>query len=144
MKLSDLIKKIVLDVLDVYKPTELMLGTVKQSKPLIVEVRPGLEISEDFFVISEKLTRHQRTVSIKHSPGAVRHLGDKSATDSTSPHQESFSYDYVEGQFHDVLKKDDQVLILRFRGGHQFAILDRYVKASDMYEFTRHFDNNNG
>jgi len=111
------------------KEVRLELATVITPPPDLSILVDGLTIpfGKDFLMICEGMTRHERVVTIEHTEGKERDLGDKTAKDLVSgdglyfdvnderqdPHNQisSFTYENVQLRFEDVLKQGDRVLV---------------------------------
>lgn len=119
------------------KNTNIIIGKVISSSPLEIDMGE-YTIKEDDFFIAERLTRHSRIVTLNHQENAVRELGDGTEKDKVtsskypsdytddmvSPYT-SFSYQYLELKFEDILKVGDKVIVLI--DNSDFYIIDRVV-----------------
>ncbi|MDQ0412731.1 DUF2577 domain-containing protein [Mesobacillus stamsii] len=102
MSLVDLIKRTALKAVAATNPVEHTFGVVKTISPLSVEIHSKLTLPEEFLVVSEHLTVHERNVIINNSAEAVVM------------------------KFNDGLKPGDKVILSRVQGGHQYIVIDRY------------------
>jgi hypothetical protein len=117
------------------KDVDIVLGTVTSPPPALkvrIDNEPT-EIEAEDLIVSEHLTRHKRIVTINHTEKTQRNLGDGIAedhldTDDLAAPYTSFSYNYVEMQFEDVLKANDRVILAECENGQTYVILDRAVK----------------
>lgn len=142
MSIVDIMKGISVGVNDSQTPVNLIPGTVTSVDPLEIHVHDKLTLTKDFIVIAEHLTRHDRIVSIRYefpkTWDATTVIGDvvKTATSSrnyigTAPVTSYEKYEMLNAKltFEDVLKKDDQVMLIRIQGGQQYYVADRAVNA---------------
>ena len=83
-------------------PTSVLFGTVKAVNPLKVQIDSKV-IVENFFVVSERLTKHEVVAEQEHEQGIVRTV---MVIDNS-------------------LKVNDKVIVLRQQGGKKYIILDR-------------------
>ncbi|GED14425.1 DUF2577 domain-containing protein [Aneurinibacillus migulanus] len=124
------------------KDVDIVFGTITAPPPNIrVKVdNESLELKKDDVSVLEHLTRHKRIVTINHVEKAQRDVGDGVGVDKVSgdgqiftvnddlkPPYSSFSYNYVELTFEDVLKVGDRVVLAEIEKGQKYVILDREV-----------------
>lgn len=96
--LAETIKMLAQQQNDGTYPTSVLFGTVKAINPLKVQIDSKI-IIEDFFVVSERLTKHE--VEVERQTYKEKMVIDNS------------------------LKVDDKVIVLRQQGGKKYIILDR-------------------
>lgn len=142
MSLLDLIKKTAIEAFNSTNPVNLIFGVVTKADPLEIEVHSKLKLTEEFLVIAERLTRHDRIVTVKYEfpktwskdadIGDAVKVAESSrnyiGTDPAIPYEK---YEMVNAKmtFEDVLKKGDKVALVRMQGGHKFFVADRVVEA---------------
>lgn len=116
------------------KDVDIEIATVTSPPPALrikIDNMP-VELEADDLVVAEHLTRHTRIVTIRHSAGMPRDLGDTTGTDSVlvdgmTPGYSTFDYDFVELTFEDVLKPGDRVIVASINDDQTYVILDRAV-----------------
>ncbi|MGG3801798.1 DUF2577 domain-containing protein [Metabacillus fastidiosus] len=140
MSLLQLIKQSAKETFDSLSPLQLVEAVVVEAPPnLKIKLKDNdkLILTKEFLVVAEHLTRHTRIVTLKHYEAAERQLGDKVEkdycqsefiNDDLSAPYTSFSFNFIELQFEDVLKKDDKVLVAAIQGGQSFYIVDRWTE----------------
>lgn len=93
------IKKAALDAITASNPVNIMFGDVRLLSPLTVNVDQRFNLTADFLIISETLTRYEITIG-------------------------STQYVIREG-----LKVGDKVILLRMQGGQKYLIVDKVVSG---------------
>jgi hypothetical protein len=123
---------------------QMMEGVVISAPPeLSIKLMSNdkLIIPKQLLTVAEHLTRHERIVTLEHTEGTTRNLGDGQGKDLVSgdglifrqsdereaPHNDisSFKYEYIKLTFEDVLKPGDKVLVQTYSGGQKFHISDK-------------------
>ena len=127
MSMLDIVRKAALEAVKASNPDYFLFGKVKKAKPLEIEVHEKLTLTEEFLIVAEHLTRHERIVTIEHNELEMRELGDKKEmdfldTDDKAAPATSYKHSYVKMIFEDGLKKDDLVILARAQGGHKYRI----------------------
>lgn len=110
MNLIDLIKSVAVKAVEATNPVHVLFGTVTAENPLEIEIHQKLKLTEEFLVITERVTRYE--VNLEHDHGGVKALAGM-LTDTP---------------IRTGLKKGDKVVLLRVQGGQQFIVLDKVVK----------------
>lgn len=90
-------------------PVNILFGTVTKVNPLEVNVEQKFTLTEDFLVLTERVTRYEEKEHF--------HL---SADGETAPPSEPLIV-------RTGLKSGDKVILLRVQGGQQFVVLDKVV-----------------
>lgn len=111
MSLVNAIKQITMNLNEAEHPVAIMFGTVTKVQPLEILVDQRLLLDEDFFVLTEQLTRCE--IDLKHNHNTK---GD--------PTQEALTEKII---IREGLKEGDGVLLLRMQGGQQYVVLDKVV-----------------
>ncbi|MFH5779055.1 DUF2577 domain-containing protein [Heyndrickxia oleronia] len=135
----DLIKRAAEQVNSNNQPMRMMEAVVLKSPPDLEIKLLGndkLIIPKDLIVVSERLTRHTRIVTLTHNELATRDLGDKEEvdfldTDDLVAPLTFYKHSFIEMQFEDVLKVNDRVLVYSFPGFQKFFIADRIISYGD-------------
>lgn len=109
MSLIDIIKEVGTGAMNAENPVNVLFGTVSNTNPLEVNVEQKFTLSEDFLVLTERVTKYEE---IKHT--------HPSPSGETSPPSQPVV-------IRTGLKKGDKVLLLRVQGGKQFVVLDKVV-----------------
>lgn len=97
MRMVELVKQIADGTSRAGQPVAVLLGTVTKTNPLEVNVEQRLTLSEDFLLVTERVTRYEQTVgntTIVIRPGLVA---------------------------------GDTVLLLRVQGGQRYVVMDKVV-----------------
>lgn len=111
MSLVDLIKNVAVKAVEATNPVHVLFGTVVSESPLEVEIHQKLKLTEEFLVITERVTRYEVNLEHNHGGGANALTGLLTNTPIRAG-----------------LKKGDKVVLLRVQGGQQFVVLDKVVK----------------
>lgn len=90
-------------------PVHILFGTVTKTNPLEVNVEQKFTLTEDFLVLTERLTPYEEK---EHT--------HSSANGETAPPSKPLIIRVG-------LKSGDKVLLLRMQGGQQFVVLDKVV-----------------
>lgn len=108
------IKQAALGAMDAAGPVIVQLGSVTQINPLKVMVDQRLELTEDFFLLSESLTKLELDLKHTHSITGSG-LTQEALKDKIILRKE--------------LEAGDKLLLLRMQGGQRYVILDRVVSS---------------
>lgn len=128
-------------------PFGIELGTVTSAPPNI-RIRLDhmtVDLEAEDLIICEHLLRHERIVTLEHTTGTPRQLGDKSALSSASANGQytpasypppfaasvnilDFDFSYVKQTFEDVLKPGDRVAVMAFPNEQKYLVWDRVVE----------------
>lgn len=106
------IKQAALGAMDAAGPVIVQLGSVTQINPLKVMVDNRLELTEDFFILPESLTKLE--LELKHTH-AIQGAGST---------EEALKDKII---LRKGLEVGDKLLLLRMQGGQRYVILDRVV-----------------
>lgn len=109
--LVDMIKQVGLDAMQASAPVNILYGVVTKANPLEVNVDQRFTLTEDFLVVTERLTA--LTLDLNHSHD---YSGGQTQNALTSP-----------VVVRKGLEVGDKVLLLRVQGGQQYVVLDRVV-----------------
>lgn len=147
MGLLDIIKQTALEVFQSTNPVNILYGTVIESKPLKIEVNSNFILTEEFLLVSEHLTRHERKVSIQYDYPKTwtrNEIGDSQRVTSSKrnnigsgevPPYENFDINYAKIIFEDGLKIGDKVILHRVQGGQKYYVSDRYREGDKIWYY---------
>ncbi|MEK5487906.1 DUF2577 domain-containing protein [Lysinibacillus sp. FSL M8-0355] len=110
MSLLDLIKTTAMAAFQASNPVNILVGEVIESKPLRIQVHSKLILTDEFLLVAEHLTRHERVISI-----------------------EDYEMRYAKLILEDGLKEGDKVIMHRVQGGRQYFVSDRYKEGSNIW-----------
>jgi len=77
MNLIDLIKSVAVKAVEATNPVHVLFGTVTSENPLEIEIHQKLKLTEEFLVITERVTRYEVDNNISIRTGLKK--GDKVA-----------------------------------------------------------------
>ncbi|MEC0171422.1 DUF2577 domain-containing protein [Paenibacillus graminis] len=106
------IKQAALGAMDAAGPVIVQLGIVTSVNPLKVMVDNRLELTEDFFIIPESLTKFE--IDLKHTHGI----------DGSGATKEALVEKII---IRKPLAIGDKLLLIRMQGGQRYVIMDRVV-----------------
>lgn len=109
MSMINIIKQAGVGAIHAQNPVHILFGTVTKSNPLEVNVEQKFTLTEDFLILTERLTRYEEN---EHT--------HSSANGETTPPSKPLI-------IRAGLKNGDKVILLRVQGGQQFVVLDKVV-----------------
>ncbi|WP_342556638.1 DUF2577 domain-containing protein [Lysinibacillus sp. FSL P4-0201] len=145
MSLLDLIKTTAMAAFQASNPVNIVVGEVIESKPLKIEVHSKLILTDEFLLVAEHLTRHERIVSLSYehvqnfSSGRI---GDalkqtsstrKNIGESAPNPYEKYEMKYAQFIYEDGLKIGDKVVLHRVQGGQKYFVSDRYKEGDSVW-----------
>ncbi|MED4888609.1 DUF2577 domain-containing protein [Lysinibacillus fusiformis] len=110
MSLLDLIKTTAMAAYHASNPVNIIVGEVIESKPLKIEVHSKLILTDEFLLVAEHLTKHERVVSI-----------------------EDYELRFKQLIIEDGLKIGDKVIMHRVQGGQKYFVSDRYKEGDSVW-----------
>ena len=110
MGLLDLIKVTALEVFQSTNPVNILYGTVIEANPLKIEVHSKLILTDEFLLVSEHLTKHERI----------------------GTYGQGTSQKFI---FEDGLIKGDKVILHRVQGGQKYYVSDRYREGDKIWSY---------
>lgn len=113
MSLLDLVKQAGAGAVEAGNPVNILFGTVTKASPLEVNVDQRFTLTEEFFIIPERITRYE--VDLKHT-----HQYTDDGSDMTTAEALPVKIIIRSG-----LQVGDKVLLCRVQGGQQYVILDK-------------------
>lgn len=120
MELIDVIKLAGSNAVNASNPVNVLIGTVTKASPLEVNVSQGFTLSEDFLIITERVTKYEE--NIEHDHG----YEDTPPSGPPIPKTTSKKLGGLLTIRHG-LKAGDKVVLLRVQGGQQFVVIDKVV-----------------
>ncbi|EFI68942.1 hypothetical protein BFZC1_08805 [Lysinibacillus fusiformis ZC1] len=145
MSLLDLIKTTAMAAFQASNPVNIVVGEVIESKPLKIEVHSKLILTDEFLLVAEHLTRHERIVSIAYEYAqnfSSGRMGDawkqasssrKNIRESEPNPYEKYDMKYAKFIFEDGLKIGDKVVLHRVQGGQRYFVSDRYKEGDKVW-----------
>lgn len=145
MSLLELIKTTAMAAFNASNPVNIVLGTVIEAKPLKIEIHSKLILTDEFLLVAEHLTRHERVVTTQYEfpkDYTSSQIGDgvKKASSKRKNIGGSFEVPYEEYEmqfakmvFEDGLKEGDKVVLHRVQGGQQYFVSDRYREGGKVW-----------
>lgn len=98
-RLEDLIKKIVVNLLNVMKLSDILFGTVTSIKPIVITTEQKLPLNKNQLILSRNVTEYKSDITLD---GVKKEIIN-----------------------HNDLEVNDKVLLLRLQGGQRFLVLDK-------------------
>lgn len=118
--LTQVIKKMALDVVEANKPMELVLGTVISINPIKISLSQLLIIGESFILNPEGLAGQELTISLDEQTISLKNDEDELKEFTIMPQEMTLK---IKSQ----IKQDDKVFLLRLQGGQKYFILGPLV-----------------
>lgn len=147
MSLLELIKTTAMAAFNASNPVNIVLGTVIGAKPLKIEIHSKLILTDEFLLVAEHLTRHERIASIQyeHPKSFTKNqIGDdikqtsskrQNQGESTAVPYEKYEMKYLKLIIEDGLKEGDKVVLHRIQGGQKYFVSDRYKEGHDIWHY---------
>lgn len=142
MELLKIIKQAAKEAVEESTPTNVMMGTVKQVNPLVINVEQRLDIPASCLYLTDEVRDYETELSFdtdtinmiqNHS---VKQTEPYNLIDSGSYSMISFVDRTVAGRViknkitvYNGLKVGEKVLLVRSQGGQQYIVLNRLVSA---------------
>jgi hypothetical protein len=109
MNLTNLIKTAARQAVDASNPTHIMFGEVTSVNPLEVNVDQRFNLTADFLIVPESLTRYEVDLSHSHS-----YSGGTTGDGLTTP-----------VVIREGLQVGDKLILIRVQGGQKYVIFDK-------------------
>lgn len=127
--LIEIIKKTSKDAAEASQDSDFCYGTVTSASPLKILVEQKMELTAAQLVLTRNVTNFSTTVSISsETPWSTENKSGGSGEASFASHNHS-----IKGTktltINNALKQGDKVVLLRKKGGQEYLVLDRVVKA---------------
>ncbi|WP_339259275.1 DUF2577 domain-containing protein [Lysinibacillus sp. FSL K6-3209] len=147
MSLLELIKTTALAAFQASNPVNIVLGKVIEAKPLKIEIHSKLILSDEFLLVAEHLTRHERIASIQfeypksYTKGQIGDEGKQTSSkrqnqgESTAVPYEEYEMKYLKLVLEDGLKEGDKVIMHRVQGGQKYFVSDRYKEGDSVWHY---------
>lgn len=115
MALGDVIKQLGAGAVGAQNPVAVMFGTVTKVGPLEINVDQRFTLDEDFFYVTERLSRYE--IDLKHNH---TYTDDESQQNTGDALPDKIV-------IREGLKVGDAVLLLRVQGGQKYVVWDKVV-----------------
>lgn len=147
MSLLDLIKTTAMAAFQASNPVNIIVGEVVESQPLKIYVHSKLILTDEFLLVAEHLTRHQRIVTVQYEYPQIYpkgQIGDelkqtsskrKNQGEASSTPYEEYEMKYAKLVFEDGLKEGDKVVMHRVQGGQKYYVSDRYREGDKVWYY---------
>jgi len=127
--LVELIKKAAQEAVEAGQDCDFCYGTVTSASPLKILVEQKMELTSAQLVLTRNVTNYATTVTISsETPWSTENKSGGSGEASFASHNHS-----IKGTktltINNALKQGDKVVLLRKKGGQEYLVLDRVVKA---------------
>ena len=119
MSLVDLIKTTAIKAVLSTNPVNVLFGTVSQESPLEIEIHQKLKLTEEFLVVTKRVTRYEVDLEHNHS------YTDNGSQGTT---EKALADLLTKKPIRTGLKKDDKVVLMRVQGGQKFVVMDKVVE----------------
>ena len=123
--LLNTIKKAAIDAVNASQPCDFYFGKVTSTSPLKILVEQKMTLGAAQLVLTRNVTDFKTKVSVDWSTGTK---SGGSGDSSFASHSHSIS-GTKEITIFNGLQKDDEVILLKQKGGQKYLVLDRVVKA---------------
>ncbi len=147
MSLLELIKTTAMAAFNASNPVNIVLGNVIEANPLKIEIHSKLILTDEFLLVAEHLTRHERIASIQYEYPknfTKGQIGDdlKEASskrqnqgEETAVPYEEYEMKYLKFISEDGLKEGDKVVLHRVQGGQNYFVSDRYREGDNVWHY---------
>ncbi len=124
-----LIKQAANEAAEAGQNADFCYGTVTSASPLKILVEQKMELTAAQLVLTRNVTNYSTTVSISTTtPWTTENKSGGSGEESFASHNHS-----IKGTktltINNALKAGDKVVLMRKKGGQEYLVLDRVVKA---------------
>lgn len=141
MSLINIIKQAAVDAVHASNPVQLLFGKVTNDVPLEISIGGKYTLTEEFLYVTDSLARHDRIVHLEYDTTKVRDVGNKEKHKNRLEDNrlavglETREHIYSKLTFDDILKIDDEVLLIKMQGGGQYLVVDRVRGASKIWQY---------
>ncbi len=127
--LVEIIKRIAKETIDAGQDSDFCYGTVTSANPLKISVEQKMELTAAQLVLTRNVTNHSISITISsESPWQTENTSGGSGEASFASHNHA-----IKGTktltINNALKKGEKVVLMRKKGGQEYLVLDRVVKA---------------
>lgn len=130
MEMLKIIKKAGVQAMEQTAPMGILLGTVKSTSPLVINIEQRMDIPAEFLLLTDNVVDCRATLSFDNPEikNVVRpySMADEAGADYKLAFQSNVKNDIT---IYNGLEAGDQVLLLRMQGGQKFIVLNRVVAA---------------
>lgn len=141
MSLINIIKQAAVDAVHASNPVQLLFGKVTNDVPLEINVGGKYTLTEEFLYVTDSLARHDRIVHLEYDNTKIRDVGNKEKHKNKLEDNrlavglDTREHIYSELTFDDILKIDDEVVLIKMQGGGQYLVVDRVREASKIWQY---------
>ena len=127
--LVELIKKAAQEAIEAGQDSDFCYGTVTSASPLKILVEQKMELTAAQLVLTRNVTDFKTYITAGNTKDYY-YTGDPESG-GTAPVSPSHVHAIgkVQVKVHNALAKGDKVVLLRKKGGQEYLVLDRVVKA---------------
>lgn len=119
MTMLDTIKKAAKDAIEASNPVNLVFGEVRSINPLMVNVDQRFNLTADFLIVPESLTKYELNLTHAHQ------YEDSTGSGSTQKTTDNALTEPI--VIRSGLQVGDKLILLRMQGGQKYLILDKVV-----------------
>lgn len=123
--LLNIIKKAALEAIEADKPFDFCFGKVTSTSPLKILVEQKMTLGAAQLVLTRNVTNYKTTMTVDWS---TEKRSGGTEEDSFASHSHDIS-GKKEVTIHNALQKNDEVILLRKKGGQKYLVLDRVVNT---------------
>lgn len=128
--LLELIKKAAKEAVDAAQDSDFCYGTVTSASPLKILVEQKMELTSAQLVLCRNVTNYLTTVTV--TVDGVDWITENKSGGSSAASFESHNHS-IKGTksiiINNALKTGDKVVLIKKKGGQEYLVLDRVVKA---------------
>lgn len=119
------IKKAAMDAMNASQPSDFCFGKVISTKPLKISIEQKLTLGSAQLILTRGVTDYTTTVTVDWLSEQKSGGNNES---SFASHNHSIKGE-KQMTIHNALKVDEEVVLLKQKGGQKYLVLDRVVKA---------------
>ena len=123
--LLNMIKKAAIEAVEAFQPSDFCFGKVTSASPLKVLVEQKMTLGAAQLVLTRNVTNYKTTMTVDWS---TEKRSGGTEEDSFASHSHDIS-GKKEVTIHNALQKNDEVILLRKKGGQKYLVLDRVVNT---------------
>lgn len=123
--LLNIVKKAALDAVNASQPSDFRFGKVISTKPLKISIEQKMTLGAAQLVLTRNVTDYKTKVTVNWES---ENKSGGSGESSFASHSHSVS-GMKELTIHNALQVDDEVVLLKQKGGQKYLVLDRVVNT---------------
>lgn len=120
-----IIKKVAVEANEASQPSDFCYGKVTNTSPLQISIEQKMILGAAQLVLTRNVTDYKTEITVDWKTGSKSGGSDEA---SFASHSHSVS-GKKEITVHNALKKGEKVILLKKKGGQEYLVLDRVVKA---------------